>query len=104
MDVPDSLYFMLDIVKEMVFSVNNEKKKVLVHCHSGKGRTGIVIACYLIFKYNINAFDAVKKVRDGRKGAIQNNQQMMFCVRFFQCKIFFFFIHFFFFFEKKIYI
>ena len=100
MDVPDSLYFMLDIVKEMLFTVNNEKKKVLVHCHAGKGRTGIVIACYLMFKYHINAFEAVKKVRDKRKGAIQNNQQMKFCLRFFQCffnvKFYFFLIFFFF--------
>ena len=98
MDVPDSLYFMLDIVKEMLFTVNEEKKKVLVHCHSGKGRNGIVIACYLMFKYHINAFEAVKKVRDGRKGAIQNNQQMKFCVRFYQCNFYIFFSFFFCFF------
>ena len=49
-----------------------------------------------MFKYHINAFEAVKKVRDKRKGAIQNNQQMKFCLRFFQCKILFFFDFFFF--------
>ena len=41
MDVPDFLYFMLDIVKEMIFTVEKELKNVLVHCHAGKGRTGI---------------------------------------------------------------
>jgi protein tyrosine phosphatase domain-containing protein 1 len=90
MDVPDSFNFMLDIVKEMLFTVN-EKKKVLVHCHAGKGRTGIVIACYLMFKYNISAQEAIKKVREGRKGAIQNNEQIQFCLRFFQCIFLFFF-------------
>lgn len=30
------------------FNVKN-KGKVLVHCHAGQGRTGLVIGCYLIY-------------------------------------------------------
>ena len=89
MDVPDSLYFMLDIVKEMIFTVEKELKNVLVHCHAGKGRTGIVIACYLIFKYHICANDAAQIVRNGRKGAIENKDQLEYCKKFFQCIFFF---------------
>ena len=89
MDVPDSLYFMLDIVKEMIFTVEKKLKNVLVHCHAGKGRTGIVIACYLIFKYHICANDAAQIVRNGRKGAIENKDQLEYCKKFFQCIFFF---------------
>ena len=91
MDVPDSLYFMLDIIKEMIFTVEKEGKKVLVHCHAGKGRTGIVIACYLIYKYHICAQDAAAKVREKRKGAIENKDQLEYCKKFFQCKYYIFF-------------
>ena len=76
MDVPDFLYFMLDIVKEMIFTVEKELKNILVHCHTGKGRTGIVIACYLIFKYHICANDAAQIVRNERKGVIENKAQL----------------------------
>ena len=91
MDVPDSLYFMLDIVKEMIFTVEKELKNVLVHCHAGKGRTGIVIACYLIFKYHICAKEAAQIVRNERKGAIENKDQLEYCKKFFQCIFFDFF-------------
>ena len=84
MDVPDSLYFMLDIVKEMIFVTKHEKKRVLVHCHAGKGRTGVVIACYLMFKYHIKADEAVKKVREKRPKCIESKSQMEYCKRFFQ--------------------
>ena len=110
MDVPDSLYFMLDIIKEMIFTVEKEGKKVLVHCHAGKGRTGIVIACYLIYKYHICAQDAANKVREKRKGAIENKDQLEYCKRFFQCKYYFFFnfftffSHLFLFFERFLFI
>ena len=84
MDVPDSLYFMLDIVKEMIYEVKHEKKRVLVHCHAGKGRTGVVIACYLMFKYHIKADEAVNKVREKRHKCIESKSQMEYCKRFFQ--------------------
>ena len=84
MDVPDSLYFMLDIVKEMIYEVKHEKKRVLVHCHAGKGRTGVVIACYLMFKYHIKADEAVNKVREKRPKCIESKSQMEYCKRFFQ--------------------
>jgi len=84
MDVPDSLYFMLDIVKEMIYEVKHEKKRVLVHCHAGKGRTGVVIACYLMFKYHIKSDEAVNKVREKRPKCIESKSQMEYCKKFFQ--------------------
>ena len=82
MDVPDSLYFMLDIIKEIYDMIKIKKKKVLVHCHAGNGRTGIVIACYLMYTYNYNAKDAVVKLREVRKKCIEKNSQMRYCCKF----------------------
>ena len=82
MDVPDSLYFMLDIIKEIYDMIKIKNKKVLVHCHAGNGRTGIVIACYLMYTYNYNAKDAVVKLREVRKKCIEKNSQMRYCCKF----------------------
>jgi protein-tyrosine phosphatase len=41
---------LLTIVKQMseiVFS----GRKVAVHCHAGKGRTGLVVCCFMMFQY-----------------------------------------------------
>ena len=37
-------------VKFIDNEINNNKKYVIVHCHRGKGRTGLIIACYLLYK------------------------------------------------------
>ena len=84
MDVPDSLDFMLKIVKEMTYTIQHQQKKVLVHCHAGKGRTGVAVACYLIFKYDVNAEEAVKMVRSRRAKCIESRSQFSYCEKFYQ--------------------
>ena len=75
MDVPDSLYFMLDVIKDIYKKIKIEKKKVLVHCHAGNGRTGIVIACYLIYKSNYQAEEAVGYLRKIRKKCVEKKHK-----------------------------
>ncbi|XP_076468924.1 protein tyrosine phosphatase domain-containing protein 1-like [Babylonia areolata] len=65
---------LLDIVKVMQFSV--AMGKVAVHCHAGLGRTGLLIACYLVFNNRVKAGEAVHYVRSRRPGAIQTSQQV----------------------------
>ena len=50
-------------------------KPVLVHCAAGKGRTGAVLAAYLIKKENFTAEQAIEKIRIMRPGSVQSLTQ-----------------------------
>ena len=50
-------------------------KPVMVHCTAGKGRTGAVLAAYLIKKQNLTADQAIEKVRGMRPGSVQSISQ-----------------------------
>ena len=84
MGVPDLLEFVLQIVKKMHFYITKLKKKVLVHCHSGYGRTGLIIACYKIFSEGVNADLVIKEIRGKRKKCVQNSSQYEFCEHFYE--------------------
>lgn len=53
-----------------------------MHCHAGYGRTGLAIACVLIFMHNIPPAQAVAIVRRDRPGSIQTAAQAKFVHRF----------------------
>jgi atypical dual specificity phosphatase len=50
-------------------------KAVLVHCAAGKGRTGAVLAAYMIKKENLTADQAIEKIRLMRPGSVQSITQ-----------------------------
>jgi atypical dual specificity phosphatase len=50
-------------------------KPVLVHCAAGKGRTGAVLAAYMIKKENFTAEQAIEKIRLMRPGSVQSITQ-----------------------------
>jgi len=52
----------------------NQSKPVLVHCGEGKGRTGTVLAAYLV-KHGLSADEAIRSVREKRPGSIQTVEQ-----------------------------
>ncbi|XP_062396218.1 protein tyrosine phosphatase domain-containing protein 1 [Sardina pilchardus] len=73
-----SLTALLDIVKVMCFAV--QEGKVAVHCHAGLGRTGVLLACFLVFSTRMTADQAILSVRDRRPNSIQTRGQLQ-CVR-----------------------
>jgi len=48
---------------------------VLVHCLAGLGRTGTILACYLVKYQKMSAEEAIQKVRKERPGSIQSYPQ-----------------------------
>jgi atypical dual specificity phosphatase len=55
----------------------SEEKPVLVHCAAGKGRTGTILAAYLMKKDpNLSSVDAIKKIRVLRPGSVQSEEQI----------------------------
>ncbi|XP_034441600.1 protein tyrosine phosphatase domain-containing protein 1 isoform X1 [Hippoglossus hippoglossus] len=73
-----SLTTILDMVKVMSFAV--QEGKMAVHCHAGLGRTGVLLACYLVFTSRMSADQAILFMRAKRPNSIQTRGQLL-CVR-----------------------
>ena len=57
-----------------VGEMKRKKKGIVVHCFAGKGRTGTVLACYLVSKGR-TAKEAVDEIRKLRPGSIETHSQ-----------------------------
>nr|XP_056712094.1 protein tyrosine phosphatase domain-containing protein 1 isoform X2 [Euleptes europaea]XP_056712103.1 protein tyrosine phosphatase domain-containing protein 1 isoform X2 [Euleptes europaea] len=68
----------LDMVKVMTFAL--QEGRVAIHCHAGLGRTGVLIACYLVFATRMTADQAIVYVRTKRPNSVQTRGQLL-CVR-----------------------
>ncbi|XP_078090753.1 protein tyrosine phosphatase domain-containing protein 1 [Mustelus asterias] len=69
-----SLVRVLDAVKVTSFAL--QEGKVAVHCHAGLGRTGVLIACYLVYATRVSPSEAVHFVRIKRPCSIQTRTQI----------------------------
>ena len=73
MGVPEfnDLIHTVDFIHRRITS----NEPVLVHCLAGMGRTGVILACYLVKYQNMSADEATQKVRKERPGSIQSYPQ-----------------------------
>ncbi|MFQ6025453.1 MAG: dual specificity protein phosphatase 23 [Nitrosopumilaceae archaeon] len=63
----------VDFIHERI----KNKEPTMVHCAGGLGRTGVILACYLIKYENYSANDAIEGVRKERPGSIQSELQQI---------------------------
>ncbi|VDN06183.1 unnamed protein product [Thelazia callipaeda] len=64
-----------EIVKRFINVVDNAKGGVAVHCKAGLGRTGTLIACWLMKEYGVTAAESMAWLRICRPGSVIGPQQ-----------------------------
>ncbi len=65
----------IDTAVDFIHKRINNKEPVMIHCAAGMGRTGTILACYLVKYQKYSAEDAIEKVRTERPGSIQSEVQ-----------------------------
>ncbi len=80
MSVPefDDLVYSVDFIHRRI----TNKEPVMVHCLAGLGRTGTILACYMIKYQKMSTQDAIDFVREQRHGSIQSYSQEEIIFRF----------------------
>lgn len=69
----------------------SEGTKVAVHCHAGRGRTGLIIAAYMIYKLGYTSNAAIKHFKMKRSGSLKKKGQVKTLKIFEKCILFYFF-------------
>jgi atypical dual specificity phosphatase len=60
---------------DYIYSSISDGKVVLVHCLAGKGRTGSVLAAYMMVYEGKSARQAIDELRAAREGSVEHQQQ-----------------------------
>lgn len=66
----------ISLTIEVVFhNLSNLLQPVAVHCMHGLGRTGTMLACYLVAEEGLSAESAIKETRRRRRYSIETREQ-----------------------------
>ncbi|KAM9368311.1 dual specificity protein phosphatase 23 isoform 1-T2 [Phaethornis superciliosus] len=68
---PEQIQTFLQLVEE----ANARGEAVAVHCMLGHGRTGTMLACYLVKEQKMSGGDAIQEIRRLRPGSIETREQ-----------------------------
>jgi atypical dual specificity phosphatase len=71
----------MDRIIAFIYEQVRQDKSVVVCCKAGMGRTGTVLACYLLHE-RYNAEDALVRVRSLRPGSVESPFQQEFVYRY----------------------
>jgi len=63
------------LIEEFIQTCEQEKGSIAVHCKAGLGRTGSMIACYIMKHYKFPAADFIGWIRLARPGSVLGPQQ-----------------------------
>ncbi|XP_047467041.1 dual specificity protein phosphatase 23b [Mugil cephalus] len=77
---PTQIDRFLSIVEE----ANSKGEGAAVHCMHGHGRTGTMLACYLVKTRKMSGIDAINEIRRLRRGSIETQEQEKAVVQFYQ--------------------
>lgn len=74
----------IDRFLTLVEEANSRGEGVAVHCMHGHGRTGTMLACYLVKHKKISGIEAINEIRRLRHGSIETREQEKAVVQFYQ--------------------
>ncbi|XP_037360369.1 dual specificity protein phosphatase 23 [Talpa occidentalis] len=74
----------IDRFVQIVDEASSRGEAVGVHCALGRGRTGTMLACYLVKDQGLAAGDAIAEIRRLRPGSIETHEQEKAVFQFYQ--------------------
>jgi dual specificity phosphatase 12 len=65
-----------NITNQFIDNALKNGKNILVHCKRGHHRSAVIIAAYLIYKYNLSLFDSIKYIKSKRPNSFRRETCM----------------------------